>query len=173
MIFAGVVMIVVILGFYVLSQPARSPGSSGSMAPDFQLQEVTVQGLTDNMIRLSSFRGKVIVLEFMMSWCHYCQEMAPSVAYLNDKYSGQDVVFLSVAGTESGATAQSTAEFMTERGATWTHVLDKDNSVFRTYRVQGTPSYFIIDKSGRILSTFQGLVATETFSAAIDAALSG
>jgi len=134
---------------------------------------VTAEGLTDNMIQLSSFRGRVVVLEFMVSWCHVCQQMAPSIAYLNDKYSGQDVVFLSVAGTHSGATAESTAEFIREHGATWTHVLDSDNSVFPKYGVEATPSYFIIDGSGKILSKFQGILGTDAFSAAIDAALSG
>jgi len=44
--------------------------------------------------------------------------------------------------------------------------------VFTSYGVEATPSYFVIDRSGKILSKFQGVVATDAFSAAIDAALS-
>lgn len=171
--FAVIMIVVAVLGWYVISQPGRAPGSIGDVAPDFELPEVNAEGLTDNMIQLSSFRGKVVVLEFMVSWCHVCQEMAPSIAYLNGEYHGQDVVIMSVAGTHQGATAESTAAFIREHGATWMHVLDTDNSVFSRYGVQGTPSYFIIDRSGRIVSKFQGYVATDAFSTAIDAALSG
>jgi peroxiredoxin len=97
--------------------------------------------------------------------------MASSVAYLNDEYSSRGVVFLSVAGTQRGASANSTAEFITQQGATWTHVLDTDGTTFPKYGVQATPTYFVIDRSGVIISTFQGIVTTDAFSAAIDAAL--
>lgn len=93
---------------------------------------------------------------------------------MNEKYRDQEVVFLSVAGTQRGATAESTAAFIREHGTTWTHVLDTTdgNSVFSNYGVEVTPSYFVIDRSGTILSKFQGVVATDAFSAAIEAALS-
>jgi peroxiredoxin len=171
-VFAGIIVVAVLVGWYVFSGPVRQPVSIGDVAPNFRLPEVTAQGLTDNMIELSSFRGKVVVLEFMVSWCPVCQQMASSVAYLNEVYSSQGVVFLSVAGTQNGASGNSTAEFIRERGATWTHVLDTDGTVFPKYGIQGTPTYFVIDRSGKVLSTFQGLVTTDAFSSAIDAALS-
>ena len=111
-------------------------------------------------------------MEFMVSWCHVCQSMAPSVEYLNQKYNGQDVVFLSVAGTQNGATAESTADFIKEYRSTWTYLLDTDNSVFSTYGVDATPTFLILDRSGVILSRVQGAIATDIMSAAIDRALS-
>ena len=173
LIFAGILIVVVLVGAYAFLAPVTVPGGVGSIAPDFQLPEVTDQGLTNNMIQLSSFRGKVVVLEFMISWCHVCQQMASSVAYLNDKYSGQGVVFLSVAGTQQGASASSTAQFIRDHGATWTHVLDTDVTVFPAYGVDATPTYFILDGSGKILSRFKGVISTDAFTAGIDAALSG
>jgi peroxiredoxin len=171
-LFVGIVLIVVILGLYVFSQPPKAPGSAGDLAPDFGLQVVTAEGLTDRTVHLSDYRGKVVVLEFMVSWCHVCQEMEPSIVSLHHKYSGQDVVFLSVAGTQRGATAESTAGFIREYGATWTHVLDTDNLVFSEYGVNATPTYFVLDTSGKILSRFEGVVITDAFSKAIDLALS-
>jgi peroxiredoxin len=172
LIFAGIIIIIVLVGWYAFSAPVRTPGGVGIIAPDFQLPEVTDQGLTNNMIQLSSFRGKVVVLEFMISWCHVCQQMASAVAYMSDKYSGQGVVFLSVAGTQQGASASSTAQFIRDHGATWTHVLDTDVTVFPAYGVEATPIYFILDGSGKILSRFQGIISTDAFTTAIDAALS-
>jgi len=171
LIFAGIIILVVLVGWYVFSAPVTAL-NIGNSAPDFQLPEVTDQGLTNNKIQLSSFRGNVVVLEFMISYCPVCQQMASAVAYLNDRYSGQDVVFLSVAGTQNGASASSTAQFIKDYGATWTHVLDTD-AVFREYGVQATPTYLILDRSGTILSMFQGIIATDAFTTAIDAALSG
>jgi len=172
LLFVGIVLVVVIVGLYVFSQPPRPPGGAGDFAPDFALQVVTAEGLTDQTVHLSDYRGKVVVLEFMVSWCHVCQEMEPAIVTLHNRYSDQDVVFLSVAGTQRGATAESTAGFIREYGATWTHVLDSDNSVFSAYGVDATPTYFILDKSGKILSRFEGVVTTDAFSKAIELALS-
>jgi peroxiredoxin len=171
-LFVGIVLVLIIVGLYVFSQPPKAPGSPGDIAPDFGLRVVTAEGLTDQVVRLSDHEGKVVVLEFMVSWCHVCQEMEPSIVYLYDTYSDQDVVFLSVAGTQRNATAETTAAFIREYGATWTHVLDSDNSVFSEYGVDATPTYFVIDKSGKISSRLQGVVVTDAFSKAINEALS-
>ena len=171
LIFAGIVILVVLVGWYAFLAPVTALATSVASLRIFNLPEVTDQGLTNNMIQLSSFRGNVVVLEFMVSWCPVCKQMASAVAYLNDKYSGQGVVFLSVAGTQNGASASSTAQFIRDYGATWTHVLDTD-TVFREYGIVATPTYLILDRSGTILSRFQGIISTDAFTTAIDAALS-
>jgi thioredoxin-related protein len=51
-------------------------------------------------------------------------------------------------------------------------VLDTDNSVFSKYGATATPTYFVLDKSGTILSRFEGVVITDAFYKAIDLALS-
>lgn len=172
LVFVALIIIALAVVGYVMSQPPHQPASVGDTAPDFTLHVVVATGLSDQTVSLSSLRGKVVVLEFMLSWCPVCRTMAPSVEYLNQKYNGQDVVFLSVAGTQGGATADSTADFIKQYHTTWTHVLDTDNLVFSTYKIQATPTYFILDRSGRISSKFQGLVATAEFSDAIDQVLS-
>lgn len=172
LVFVTIVVVAVAAAAYILSQPPSEPGTTGQVAPDFDLRIVAADGLSDQSLRLSSLRRKVVVLEFMVSWCPTCTQMAPAVEYLTVKYQGQDVVFLSVAGTQRGATAESTAEFIRQYHATWTHVLDTDNSVFASYKVEATPTYFVIDRSGKILTRFQGAVATDAFASAIDLALS-
>jgi peroxiredoxin len=172
LVFLAIVIIALAVVGYVMSQPARRAGSIGDNAPDFTLRVVDVNGLSDQSVTLSSLRGKVVVLEFMVSWCHVCQQMAPSVEYLNYEYNGQDVVFISVAGTQSGATAESTADFIKQYHSTWTYLLDTDNSVFSTYGIDSTPTFLILDRSGVILSRMQGAIATNVMSDAIASALS-
>jgi len=173
-VFAASFIVVAVVIVYALTAPAgEGTIGIGSTAPDFHLPIVTAEGLTSNTIELSSLRGRVVVLEFMVSWCKGCQAMAPSLDYLSSEYESRGVFFLSVAGTVGGASAESTAAFITEYGAHWTHVLDTDNSVFTRYGVQVTPTYLIVDRDGKIVSRFQGVVATDGFRAGIDAALSG
>lgn len=172
LVFVGIIIILLAVGGYIISQPPHQPGSLGDIAPDFTLHVVAPTGLSNQSVTLSSLRGKVVVLEFMASWCPVCQQMAPPLEYLNLKYQGQDVVFLSVATTQNGATAESTAAFMKQYNSTWTYVLDADNSVFGTYKVEATPTILVLDRSGIIVSRMQGIVATAALSDAIDHALS-
>lgn len=142
-------------------------------APYFSLPVITSDGLLTQGVDIFSLRGKVVVLEFMVSSCEVCQRMAPAVESLYQEYRGMGVTFLSVAGTFGGASAESTAQFIREYGASWTHVFDQDNSVFQKYGIEGTPTYFVIDRTGIILSRFEGMTPTAAFKAAIDIALSG
>jgi thiol-disulfide isomerase/thioredoxin len=155
---------------YIVTQPASSVGV-GSTAPDFQLQVVGPDGLTGEMAKLSSFRGNVVLLELMESWCQYCRADAPAIESLRWEYEPRGVVFISVAGTDRGATAESTAAFIKEYETQWTYVLDSDNSIFRRYNVESTPTFFILDKNGVIVSTFKGLATTEVLTSSLDAAL--
>jgi len=157
---------------YIVTQPAGSLGV-GSTAPEFQLQVVGPDGLTGETAKLSSFRGNVVLLEFMESWCPYCRADAPAIESLRLDYEPRGVVFVSVAGTDRGATAESTAAFIKEYQTQWTYVLDSDNSVFRKYNVEATPTFFVLDKNGVIVSTFKGIVTTEILTSSLDAALAG
>jgi cytochrome c biogenesis protein CcmG/thiol:disulfide interchange protein DsbE len=159
---------------YVARQPA-GPASVGigSVAPDFQLQVVGPNGLTGETMELSSLRGSVVFLEFMESWCHACQGVAQAVESIRWDYEPRGVVFISVAGTHSGASAESTAAFIREYQTQWTYVLDSDNSVFSRYNIESTPTFFILDGNGVVVSTFKGVTTTQVITSALDAALEG
>ena len=62
LVFLAIVIIALAVVGYVMSQPARRAGSIGDNAPDFTLRVVDVNGLSDQSVTLSSFRGKVVVL---------------------------------------------------------------------------------------------------------------
>lgn len=169
---SAIVIVVVILG-YVLLTPAQSSllGPGGS-APDFELPVVDTEGISTANMRLSSLRGKVVLLEFMVSWCEGCQEMAPVLESLRYDYEPKGVVFVSIAGTQRGATAETTAEFIRSFGTDWTYVLDSDSSVFAKYTVDSTPTFFIVGQDGKIVSRLAGIVFTNSFVSVLDQALS-
>lgn len=135
-------------------------------APDFTLPVIGPNGLTSEKISLSSFRGKVVFLEFMEPWCEVCQSMAPTVVRLYQQFGPQNVVFLAVAGPWQGATADDAAKFMRDYGTPWTYVYDSSGSIFNTYGVQGTPTFFLIAKNGSIQTRYEGLNATYDILAA-------
>lgn len=142
-------------------------------APDFTLHVVTADGLSAQTTSLSSYQGKVVVLEFMEPWCPHCQNMASVLESLYAQYGSGNVVFLSVAGPWNGATAGDAASFIhnyNTYGTNWVYVYDSSGIVFSNYGVNSTPTFFIIGKDGSISDTFQGEQTSGTLSGAISAA---
>jgi thiol-disulfide isomerase/thioredoxin len=177
-----IVIIIAIWVIYSFAQPTSTStslritySSTGSLtqsggAPDFTLPVVDAGGLNGQTVTLSSFRGKVVLLEFMEPWCAHCQHMAPVLDSLHTQYDNGSVVFISVAGPWNGATANDAASFIHNYGTSWVYVYDSSGTVFANYGVNATPTFFIIGKNGSVLSTFQGDQTSDTLSAAISAA---
>jgi Peroxiredoxin len=96
--------------------------------------------------------------------------MAPTIKRLHEEYSGKGVVFVTVAGS-SGSSPSATAKFLRDHGVSWTAVYDERMSVFRLYGVTGTPTYFVIDRNGRIVKELIGARPYEELKASIEEAL--
>lgn len=149
----------------------RSTPTTYQAAPDFTLRIITKDGLTNERFTLSSTRGKVVFMEFIMSWCSVCDRVAPTVKKLHDQYSARDVVFVTVAGKDARATEEETAKFLQEHGITWTSVFDERLEVFSLYSVRGTPTFVIIGRDGRIIEIIVGAQSYEYLASAIERAL--
>jgi peroxiredoxin len=172
-IIVGLIIVVfAIWAVYSFSQPAPATTTSSTTnsvlsgtAPDFTLPVVTANGLNGQKVSLSSFRGKVVLLEFMEPWCSHCQDMAPALESLYQQFGAQNVVFLSVAGSWSGASASDAAKFISDYHSNLMYVYDSSGTTFNAYGVTGTPTFFIIDKNGRIAATYPGEVSAQTLAA--------
>ncbi len=132
------------------------PGSPepGGQAPDFALRDMDRE-----IVRLSDFRGKPIVLNFFASWCVPCLVEMPLIqdAHLRAEEAGY--VVLGIAVQDSRGALRSLSESM---GLTFPMVLDGDNSVGIAYHVVGPPATFFIDENGKIISVVAGTIEEET-----------
>ncbi len=160
---------------YLLSLPPApvTPGertTEASEAPDFRLKVITRDGLTDREFDFSSTKGSVVFLDFVFSWCPHCNNMGPTIKRLYEEYSGKGVVFVTVAGSR-GSSPSATARFLKDHGVSWTAVYDERMSVFELYDVPGTPTYFVIDRNGRIVERLVGAQPYEVLKATIEEAL--
>ena len=178
-----IIIIIAVWAVYSFTQPSPNSTtlqvtysttaslSKSAGAPDFTLPVVGSNGLTGQSVTLSSFRGKVVLLESMEPWCPHCQNMAPVLDSLYAQYGSENVVFISVAGPWNSATASDAANFIRNYGTSWVYVYDSSGTIFSNYGVNSTPTYFIVAKDGSILSTFSGEQSSDTLSAAISAAI--
>jgi cytochrome c biogenesis protein CcmG, thiol:disulfide interchange protein DsbE len=139
----------------------------GGPAPNFTTKRVDATG----EFRLSSLRGKPVVLNFWASWCEPCKGEAKMLEQAWNQYKSKGVVFVGVDYTDVTADART---FMTHHGVTYPIVQDGSGRIGDKYGLTGVPETFFIDRRGRlvgshIVGTIQNQVAA--FDRGIKAAL--
>ncbi len=125
----------------------------GQPAPDFALLD-----LSGNVVRLSDFLGKTVVLNFWASWCPPCRaEMPEFLEAYEQRLPQDDFVILAVDKlVEDGKGAVE--DFVQEFALTFPVAFDASDEVNQRYGVRGLPSTFFIDRNGVLLSKNLGPV---------------
>ena len=124
--------------------------SAGQPAPDFVLAE---HG-TGRLVRLSDYRGKVVVLNFWATWCPPCVAEMPELQRLHAAHEATgDLVVLAVDVEEPAAAVE---EFKRERSLTMPVLSDRTGEVRRHYGLPGLPGTFFIDRDGVVRSKMLG-----------------
>jgi peroxiredoxin len=130
------------------------------LAPDF-----TATSLTGTPIRLASYRGKAVVLNFWGSWCAPCRAEAPTLAVLSEQYRSKGVAFL---GDDVGDTPVNALAFTRGIGITYPSVNDASYAIVQDFDkvvpVSYTPTTVVIDRTGHIAGLVIGAVTYQTMT---------
>jgi thiol-disulfide isomerase/thioredoxin len=130
------------------------------LAPEF-----TATSLTGTPVRLGSYRGKVVVVNFWGSWCDPCRGEAPTLAVLSEQYRSQGISFL---GDDVGDTPTNAMAFTRSIGITYPSVNDASYAIVQDFDkvvpVGYTPTTVVIDRTGRIAGLVIGPVTYQTMT---------
>jgi|SRR6185503_5524850 len=121
----------------------------GSIAPDFAMPDTA-----NRLIKLSSYRGKYVLLDFWASWCPICRESAPGVVKAYNIYSRKNFSILSVSLDKPGD-RQKWLQAIRHDGLKWTQVSDLSfwkSPVVGLYKLTALPQNFLIDPNGKIIA---------------------
>ena len=127
------------------------PVPEGQAAPDFSLP-----GIDGKTHTLSEMKGKVVLLEFIATWCPHCQDEAPAMNDLYTAYNGKGVEFIDINATPYGhdhtspATTNDLIWFRNQFRVPFPMLFDKTLKSTADYGILGYPSIYIIDKSGKV-----------------------
>ena len=128
-------------------------------APDF-----TFPGLDGKMVRLSDYKGKVVLVNIWATWCPPCVDEMPSMEKLYQKFKGKNFEILAVSIDEPGLKA--VAPFMKKSNLTFPALIDSEGTIKAVYGITGVPESFIIDQQGILIKKIVGPVdwaATNVF----------
>ncbi|WP_434512770.1 TlpA disulfide reductase family protein [Desulfitobacterium sp. AusDCA] len=163
-------------GFYSVEKPNSSSNSisssskltvgidEGNLAPDFELK--TLDG---NSIRLSSLKGKKVILNFWATWCPPCRSEMPDIEkfYVDQKDKGLEVLAVNLTNAEKNRA--DVAPFLKSFGITFPVVLDEKGSIGELYDVYSIPASFIIDTQGVIQKKLVGPMTYDSMKAMVGA----
>ena len=132
-------------------QPAYA--GSDRRAPDFELPD-----MNGRLVKLSSFRGKVVVLNFWTKTCGPCLEEMPSVAELSKISQGRDdFVVLTVSTDEGPEAVRDTLKVTLNSDPLFTVLFDPESKVVNgSYGTRLFPETWLIDPDGVIRARFDG-----------------
>lgn len=133
------------------ASPARAEVKPGQAAPDFDGVTLAKQSL-----KLSSLRGKVVLLDFWASWCEPCKKELPLLSKIAPKLraEGIEVVAVNIDDDKSNAAA-----FVHDKGIQLTVVDDSKKNIVGKWEPAKMPSSFVIDKSGVVRAVNGGFEA--------------
>lgn len=133
-------------------------------APDFSLKDDE-----GNTVRLSDFKGSVVILDFWASWCGPCIASFPAMLKAMNELKGEDVVFLFINTQEYDNSDEKRLEAISktldDKFADFRVLIDEKNNdqflVGNLYNVKAIPVKFFIDKQGTLRYSSTGFESEE------------
>ncbi len=133
---------------------------------NLQAIEGTFTTLEGKPVKISDWKGKVVIIDYWATWCGPCRQSFPSLQKLYLRYKDNpNVVFAIVNVWErSDDRVKTVRDFMSKNASlTFPMYLDKDDSVVGKFGVTGIPTKFYLGKDGRVQFKEVGLHPEEQF----------
>jgi cytochrome c biogenesis protein CcmG/thiol:disulfide interchange protein DsbE len=129
----------------------RGSVSINSPAPVFTLPD-----LSNSIIRLDDYLGRIVIINFWASWCAPCKEEMPFLDEYGQEYSNRLIVL----GVAVADTVEAVQKFLDSNPVTYPIVIDQKGLVGATYHVFGYPTTYFVDEAGIIRGKYIGAITS-------------
>ena len=130
------------------SSPLSADITTEGPAPDFVLKSDSGENL-----RLSEFRGEVVMINFWASWCGPCRQEMPLLDELYAQYQPMGFTILGVNVEEDSTKAR---KMLGDSPVNFPVLFDNDSEVSKLYNVVAMPSTVLVDRNGNVRYLHQG-----------------
>lgn len=125
-----------------------SSGLTGQAAPDFALKSSSGENL-----RLSEYRGDVVMVNFWATWCGPCRQEMP---LLDELYTRYQRVGFSLLGVNIDDDSSKAMDMVDELGVSFPVLFDAHKEVSKLYEVGAMPVTVLIDREGTVRYVHHG-----------------
>jgi thiol-disulfide isomerase/thioredoxin len=98
-------------------------------------------------LNLEDLKGKIVILDFWATWCGVCIRQIPINNKIHEKYP-DDVVII---GLCHPGGSEKMLNMMKEKGIKYPIAIDTDSKTIKSYKVDGYPDYYFIDRDGTLV----------------------
>jgi len=138
----------ILLGVLTVSPARAALPPVGQAAPNFTLKSDSGKNL-----RLSEFRGQVVLINFWASWCGPCRQEMPLLGKLYDQYRNAGFVLLGVGVDENTENGRAMSRRL---GVRFPILFDREQQVSQLYGVDAMPATLLIDRDGTVRYVHRG-----------------
>ena len=143
----GTTLLGAILVIFTVSTLAAS-SLQGQVAPDFVLRSATGENL-----RLSEYRGDVVLINFWATWCGPCRQEMP---LLDDLYGRYKRVGFNLLGVNIDEDSRRAMQMVQELGVNFPVLFDENKEVSKLYEVEAMPVTILVDREGIVRHVHHG-----------------
>jgi len=131
-----------------IREKAAKMQAAGVVAPDF-----TLNNINGKPFKMSSLKGKYVVLDFWGSWCGWCIKGFPKMKEYYQKYKGK----FEILGVDCNDTPEKWKAAVKKHELPWLNVYNpRESKVLSDYAIQGFPTKIIVGPDGKIIKTIVG-----------------
>ena len=145
---SGLALVVSVLCTAGIGNNFVAAQSLGVRAPDFVLKSFAGENL-----RLSEYRGEVVMLSFWASWCSDCREQLTEINDIHGAYAQTGLRSLTVS---MDTNRRDTNEMIAELGMGFPVLHDEGREVSRLYDIESLPLVVLIDREGIVREVIEG-----------------
>jgi peroxiredoxin len=141
----------ILLGAILVIFTTSSVASSsleGQAAPDFVLKSASGENL-----RLSEYRGDVVLINFWATWCGPCRQEMP---LLDDLYARYQRVGFNLLGVNIDDDSRRAMQMVQELGVSFPVLFDESKEVSKLYEVEAMPVTVLVDRRGMVRHVHHG-----------------
>jgi len=132
----------------VAATSLASSGLEGQVAPDFALKSSSGENM-----RLSEFRGDVVMINFWATWCGPCRQEMP---LLDELYTRYERVGFNLLGVNIDDDSRRAMQMIEELGVNFPVLFDARKEVSKLYEVEAMPVTVLVDRDGNVRYVHHG-----------------
>jgi len=170
-IYTGLFILIVAI-FFIVNNSRKEP-KEGPLPPNYtQVSDVSHPKAPDfslpstngKTVKLSDFRGKIVILDFWATWCPPCRRGIPDLISLKKKYGSKGLEVIGISVDEfTRNTKYRVIPFMKQIGINYPVVYGNMQVIRAFGGIQSIPTTFVINKKGEIIASFVGLRPKSTY----------